>query len=81
MATNYDPQELATDLSMEELRARSSTAAGRIETRIRRARTEDRDLTDRETTLSEDDQAFLAALDEAMESVAASTRRGRRPRP
>ena len=67
MPTTYDPTALARDLTTEELEMRSSTAASRIESRIQRARTEDRDLTERETTLTNDDRNFLAALDEARE--------------
>lgn len=69
IVSKYDPSRLAEECSADELEHRRDAALERIETRIERAQSAARDLTDREATLSRDDRAEIEACDEAVEMV------------
>src|SRR5512144_1374314 len=59
--------EYLRELSDSELEHRKSAAAERVETRIKRCTLENRDMTEREYQLSEDDRDELRALREVVE--------------
>ena len=67
MSNRTDVVDKLVELPDTELEQRLAAAYGRIETRIERCRTEAREMSDREFTLSEDDRNELSALKDALE--------------
>ena len=66
MSKKTDITELA-ELPLEEIEERIQLAAGRVEQRIQRVQTEERDLTEREADLCSDDKIELSALKDALQ--------------
>jgi hypothetical protein len=73
--TNLDELVLLPDAEIEE---RMRAAAGRVESRVQRCYSENRDLTPRESELSQQDRDELAALKDATEIRAARRDEGDR---